>query len=97
MRVVGPVDVRRGFCRSSGATTSVLHLRGCLGYELEGGQPWLEQIESQDDEDRRLRDEATESTEDWEEESDHSEAEVDCEIDMGAAYCAWGGLVWTTL
>lgn len=47
-----------------------------------------EQIESQDDDDLRLKDDDKESTEDCDDKSDHVEAddaEVDCELDVNGA------------
>lgn len=81
-------DVRRGFCRSSGGTTSALHLCG-LGAASGARLALSEQMESQDDDDRRLS-EFKESTEDCDDKSDHMEVDdavVDCEEDKREA---WG-------
>lgn len=75
-------EVRRGFCRSSGGTTSALHLCG-LGAVSGTRLALSEQMESQDDDDRRLS-EFRESTEDCDDRSDHMEADdaaVDCDED----------------
>lgn len=79
-------DVRRGFCRSSGGTTSALHRCG-LG-AVSGARLTLE-IESQEEDDRRLID-VKESIEDCDDRPDHidaDEAAVDCEVDRTEA---WG-------